>query len=145
VRNISLAKIGEVDHVKGMKELARSVVRMAWLLDNLEQSGRVKELRNKIDDVHGFGPTLSAKAIMFLVRCFGIGLTAVEPIELKESAQGLLGELWIAKRKDILERRNVNVRDLIDELTRLGDPMAIEALYELEDEEIENVLSEEGL
>ncbi len=145
VRNISLSKIGEVDHARGLKQLSRSVVRMAWLLDNLEQSGRVTELRNQIDDVHGFGPTLSAKAILFLVRCFAIGLTAIEPMELKESALGLLGELWIERRKDLLERRNLNVHNLVDELTRIGDPMAIEALYELEDEEIASVLEEEGL
>ncbi len=144
VHGLSLEKIGSVDHAKGLKELAMRTRRMVQLLETLDQPNHVIELRHTIDDVHGFGKTLSAKAIMFLVRCFGIGLTYIDPKELEEIAWGLSDELWIERRRTVLSKQGIDPARLINELTKAGDPLAIELLYELEDAELETILKNEG-
>lgn len=133
-RPMDLHVIGLVDHAKGLKELARRTHTISVVLGDLSMTHDVGRLRGTIDDIHGFGEALSAKSILFLVRCFGIGYKETPPELLLPIAKGLQAEYWIQEGLKILRGWGIEVDRLFDELTEQGDPFAIEYLYLLENE-----------
>jgi hypothetical protein len=124
-----------IDHARGLKELASRTENICELLRSLERTGNVQGLSECIDSVHGFGEALTSKTILFIVRCFGIGFSLVRPQDLKPIAKGILTELRMAQRINRLRRLSVNIDLLMEHLTELGDPYAIELLYLLDTEE----------
>jgi len=94
---INLYETDLVDHARGLRELARRTHTVSVLLGDLEITRDVGRLRDTLDEIHGFGEALSAKSILFLVRCFGIGYQDLPPRELLPIANGLTGEYWVGK------------------------------------------------
>jgi hypothetical protein len=145
VHGRTLDKIWQVDHAKGLIELAKSARTLSKSLNSLGTTKKVLLLWQRIDDVRGFGPTLSAKAILFLVRCLSDSWKNLDPQEMRLIAEKLLGEKWVGERAETIRSRGVDQHQLFDEMTRLGDPFAIEVLYELEDSsELERLLNNAG-
>jgi hypothetical protein len=133
--SLSLHEIGLVDHAKGLQQLARRTHTISVVLGDLPTSHDAIRLRDAIDDIHGFGEALSAKSVLFLVRCFGIGYRETPPRSLLPIAKGLRSEYWIQEGLAILQRWGVNIDRLFDELTERGDPFAIEYLYLMENQQ----------
>jgi len=127
---------GRVDHAKGLAQLATSIETIAGLLRDIPLTGNIQQLYEAIRSprVHGFGPALTSKTILFVVRCFGVGFNKVKPDELRFVADGILGELVVQRRARRLQAEGIDVTRLVEELTSLGDPLSIELLYLLDDE-----------
>jgi len=134
-RPMDLHVIGLVDHAKGLQQLARRTHTISVVLGDLPLTHDVGRLRETIDDIHGFGEALSAKCILFLVRCFGIGHKETPPRVLLPIAKGLQAEYWIQEGLTVLRGWGIEIDRLFDELTEQGDPFAIEYLYLLENQQ----------
>jgi hypothetical protein len=117
-------------------QLAANAERIAGLLRDLPVTGNIQQLYEAIRSprIYGFGPALSSKTILFIVRCFGLVLSTVKPDDLRFVADGILGELVVQRRAKMLQAEGVDVSRLMEELMRLGDPLSIELLYLLDDE-----------
>jgi len=125
---------GSVDHARGLKELAVKVKGIAELLKNLRSTGNIEAVYKAVDSIFGFGPALTSKTILFIVRCLGIGLAGIDPKNLRIVADGLLNELVMERRAKRLEAKGVDIQSLVGKMTELGDPLAIELLYLLDSE-----------
>jgi tetratricopeptide (TPR) repeat protein len=126
---------GSIDHARGLKELAANVENIAGLLNDLKLAGSIGEVYDAIDSIPGFGVALTSKTILFIVRCFGVGFSEIDPKNLRSVVNGLLSELVIERRAKRLEAKGIDIQSLIDKMTELGDPLAIELLYLLDREE----------
>jgi len=127
---------GRVDHAKGLTQLGTNTETIAGLLRDIPVTGNIQQLYEAIRSprVHGFGPALTSKTILFVVRCFGVGFNKVKPDDLRFVADGILGELVVQRRARRLQAEGIDVTRLVEELTRLGDPLSIELLYLLDNE-----------
>lgn len=123
-----------IDHSRGLKDLASKTEEIAHLLKDLPKTKSVQAVYHLIDSVYGFGSALTSKTLLFIIRCFGIGLAEAKPEDLRIVANGLLNELVVRQRAELLRVKGVEVTALLEHLTRLGDPLAIELLYLLDDE-----------
>ncbi|MCX7597226.1 MAG: hypothetical protein N2235_26455, partial [Fischerella sp.] len=95
----------------------------------------VSTIFNILDSVHGIGPTIASKLVMYTLREIGVGqipyknlYPAVIPI-IKEYHNSELG-------KELKQKYGANAITIIFEsLKKLGDPFAIDALYYIHREE----------
>jgi hypothetical protein len=131
---VSLHEINNIDHALGLQQLARRTHTISVVLGDLPISHDVGRLRDTIDDIHGFGEALSAKSVLFLVRCFEIAFREIHPRLLLPIAKGLQKEYWIREGLEILRRWGIDINMLFEELTERRDPFAIEYLYLLENQ-----------
>ena len=126
------ARLPNVDHAKGLKQLASKIDKICDMFKKLELTGDILSIYCSIQNIHGFGRALSAKTILFIVRCFGVGFNKCNPEDMKKVAYGLFNEYWVKKGIKKLQSKGVDVEVLMDKLTEHGDPFAIEYLYLLE-------------
>jgi hypothetical protein len=131
----SLPKMtGRVNHSKGIFDLARNIPSLCNIIQNVKSDADIRNFhdlfyKNENEKIAGFGPTLSAKVILYIVRCFGIGLGKTSPQTLRIFANDLFGERWVQRRGKCLEKAGLKPDELIDALTELGDPYSIDLLY----------------
>jgi len=125
---------GYIDHATGLKDLANNIDTIARLFKDLAASRDIKQLYDTIDSIRGFGPALTSKTILFIVRCFGVGFREVDPKDLRPIADGLLKEYVVESRAKRLRGNGVDIQVLLGKLIELGDPLVLEYLYLLDDE-----------
>ena len=112
---------------KMMKDLASKIKDISSCLRNLNSGYDVVRLHRMIDDIHGIGPTIASKFIMYVVKCTMLGNIA--PSEYGCLAYHLMGEWrkskWVKRLKDagILE-------EVEQELRR--EPFAFDYFWDLD-------------
>lgn len=117
---------------------ASHVVKDRRLLDLLIEANtpeQVKAIFDLFDSVHGIGPTIASKLVMYTLREIGIG--RISPRDLYRAVTPILKEYHNIKLVKELERAyGVGFVDAIFEcLKKLNDPFAIDALYYIDREE----------
>jgi hypothetical protein len=95
----------------------------------------VKNIFNLLDDIHGIGPTISAKIVMYTLREIGIG--HIWPCYLNPAVEPILNEYHNAKLAGELRQKLGEgiISQIYENLKRLGDPFAIDALYYVDRDE----------
>ncbi|HZW57956.1 MAG TPA: hypothetical protein VFF30_16825 [Nitrososphaerales archaeon] len=127
---------GSTRHTVGIREIAQRIDVISNALVALDVGGAIEQLYKAIDGIHGVGPTLRAKLVFYFIRCFGIGYQKIDTNLLKSFSLDLAKEAWLASRLEVLQRNGIQTTTLIEELTKLGDPFAIDLLYDIDDEEL---------
>jgi hypothetical protein len=87
------------------------------------------------DTIHGIGPTIASKLVMYTLREIGVG--SVPPCDFTTVVEPIIEEYHNAKMAKKLRREfgPTCLRQLYEELRALGDPFAIDALYYVDRDE----------
>lgn len=116
-----------------MKEIASNVDIVINLLRNVKNAQDIITLHRVIDDIYGFGPTITSKFIMYTIRDMKVGNVPVS--ELEPVAKYLLEEQhnkkWVKRLKDPLQGGRKGLLQEIQEETK-EDPMAIDYFFTLD-------------
>ena len=104
------------------------------LVESVDEWGALTVFRG-FDDIHGIGPTIASKLVMYTLREIGVG--KVPPSAFVRVVEPILGEYHNARMAQKLERKfGPNCLELLfEELKALGDPFAIDALYYVDRDE----------
>jgi hypothetical protein len=81
------------------------------------------------DTIHGIGPTIASKLVMYTLREIGVG--NVQPRDFTAVVEPIIEEYHNARMAKKLRGKYgpTCLRQLYEELSALGDPFAIDALY----------------
>jgi hypothetical protein len=95
----------------------------------------VKNLHRLLDSIHGIGPTIASKLVMYTLREIGFG--DINPKELHPAVAPILAEYHNARLANELRKSYGQhiVEQLFEALRDLGDPFAIDALYYVDRDE----------
>lgn len=118
---------------KVMKEIALRIDQIMLRLSTIKSSSDVESLHREIDDIYGFGPTISTKVIMYLIRGMNIG--KVPTSELGAIAKHFEGEWHNSKWCRRIENPSLGGRKgLLQEVEQRlkDDPMAIDYFFYLD-------------
>lgn len=98
-------------------------------LESARTAPEVKSIHKLFDSIHGIGPTIASKLVMYTLREVAVG--DIDPRELYPAVMPLLNEYHNARlASELRERYGPNIVDEVFEaLKELGDPFAIDALY----------------
>ena len=104
------------------------------LLDASDERDAQRIFRD-FDTVHGIGPTIASKLVMYTLREIGVG--SVPPRDFTTVVEPIIEEYHNAKMAKKLRNRfgPTCLRRLYEELRALGDPFAIDALYYVDRDE----------
>lgn len=112
---------------KTMKELASNIERIQLQLNSLKSGYDVMKLHHMIDDIHGFGPTIASKFIMYSIRCMGIGNIASS--EFGFVARNLKDEWRNSKWVRQLKEKGM-LKEVYEKLK--DDPFAFDYFWDLD-------------
>jgi len=119
-----------------IRDAANSVTRgLHGRLLKAEDRRDAQAIFRDFDAVHGIGPTIASKLVMYTLREIGVG--KVRPRDFDSVVEPLLDEYHNARMAKELQRRFGAgcLRQLFEELKVLGDPFAIDALYYVDRDE----------
>lgn len=119
-------------------EDAADVVRHRQLLELMIKADtpeQVEVIFRLLDSIHGIGPTIASKLVMYTLREIGIGQIA--PDALYPAVAPILKEYHNTKLvKEVEQAYGAGfVSTIFECLKKLGDPFAIDALYYIDREE----------
>jgi hypothetical protein len=100
------------------------------LMQSATTASEVKKIYELIDGVHGIGPTITSKLIMYTLREIGVG--NIDPRELYPAVKPILIEYHNARlTKELIQlcQQPDIVEQIFEALKVMGDPFAIDALY----------------
>jgi hypothetical protein len=110
-----------------MKEIAERLDQIKDLLSNMKTGLDAQRLHSLIDNIHGFGPTMASKFIMYTVREIGVG--SVPRSELNGIAKYLWKEWHNSQWAQRLRKKGL-LEDVIKRLSK--DPMAFDYFFYLD-------------
>lgn len=95
----------------------------------------VQNLHRLFDSVHGIGPTIASKLVMYTLREIGLG--QISPGELHPAVKPILAEYHNARLSEELKTKYGQpiIDQVFEALKALGDPFAIDALYYVDRDE----------
>jgi len=95
----------------------------------------VQTLHKLFDSVHGIGPTIASKLVMYTLRETGMGY--ISPRELYPAVKPILAEYHNARLSEELKAKYGQsiIDQVFEALVKLGDPFAIDALYYIDSDE----------
>jgi ribosomal protein S13 len=115
VKNLHLSYLDlakRIKTAKTMKEISSKIEQVAFQLNNMNSAYDVMRLHQMLDDIHGIGPTIASKFIMYTVRCMGIG--NIDPSNLDLIAKHLQNEWrnskWVKQLEEIGKLEDVYQR-----------------------------------
>lgn len=120
---------GGTDYARTMKGIAEHTVEMRGLCAAAVSEWDIASLHYRFDDIHGIGPTIAAKLVKYLIR--ELQLAEVEPENFQRLVPHLLQEF---QSSAMLKRLSPNSpqtlgRRLVAEVAKLGEPLAIDAVF----------------
>jgi hypothetical protein len=95
----------------------------------------VQKLHRFFDGVHGIGPTIASKLVMYTLREIGMG--SISPRELYPAVRPILAEYHNARLSEELKAKYGQpiIDQVFEALVKLCDPFAIDALYYIDRDE----------
>lgn len=116
------------------------------LMESATTADDVNTIHRRLDSIHGIGPTIASKLVMYTLREVGLG--SIDPGELYPAVKPILTEYHNARLAQELEDRYQQpnlIEHVFEALKDLGDPFAIDALYyvDRDDPELRKFLTED--
>jgi hypothetical protein len=108
------------------------------MIESAMSSRDVSTIHRQLDRIHGIGPTIASKVVMYTLREVRLG--SIHPGELYPAVKPILNEYHNARLVQELEDRYQQpdlVENIFEALKELGDPFAIDALYYVDRDERE--------
>ena len=120
---------GGTDYARTIREIAEHSEEMRSLCAQAVSEWDVASLHYRFDDIHGIGPTIAAKLVKYLLR--EIQVAEVAPENFSRIVPHLIQEY---QNSSMLKQLSPNSpqtlgRRLQAECAKLGEPLAIEALF----------------
>ncbi len=130
-----LDSYGGTNFVRTFHEAALLTPTLHSLITSARTTADVLTIHATIDGIHGFGPTIAAKIIMYTMRELGLG--QVPPVAFAPVVRPLLDEYHNSQMAKEIDGRlgTGTVRMIFDTLCELGDPFAIDVLYYIDRDE----------
>jgi len=106
VKNLHLSYLDltkRIKTAKTMKEISSKIEQVAFQLNNMNSFYDVMRLHQMLDDIHGIGPTIASKFIMYTIRCMGIGNIDPSNLDLvvKHLQNGWRNSKWVKQLEEI--------------------------------------------
>ncbi len=124
-------------YCKTFKDATRLIQRdgLLSLIKSASTAHEVQNVHKHLDSIHGIGPTIASKLVMYVFREIPFG--NINPQELHSSVKPILKEYHNANlAKELMKCYGPDIIDQIyEELKKLGDPFAIDALYYVDRDE----------
>jgi hypothetical protein len=132
---------GGTDYARTLRELAEHTSELRTLCATAVSEWDVASLHYRFDNVHGIGPTIAAKLVKYLLR--EIRVADVDPSNFQRIVPHLLQDFdnSVLLRETGTHSPQTLGRRIQAEMTKLGEPLAIEALFYV-DKEYEGKLPE---
>ena len=120
---------GGTDYARTIREIAEHTNEFRTLCVSAVSEWDVASLHYRFDDIHGIGPTIAAKLVKYLLR--EIQVANVEPENFSRIVPHLIQDF---QNSTMLKQLSPNSpqtlgRRLQAEVAKLGEPLAIEALF----------------
>jgi hypothetical protein len=120
---------GGTDYARTIRGIAEHTPELRELCNSAVSEWDVASLHYRFDSIHGIGPTIAAKLVKYLLR--ELQLAEVEPENFQRIVPHLLHEY---QNSEMLKRLAPNSpqtlgRRLVAEVAKLGEPLAIDALF----------------
>jgi hypothetical protein len=121
--------VGGTDYARTIRGIAEHTPELRELCNSAVSEWDVASLHYRFDSIHGIGPTIAAKLVKYLLR--ELQLAEVEPENFQRLIAHLLQEF---QSSAMLKRMSPNSpqtlgRRLVAEVAKMGEPLAIDALF----------------